>query len=124
MLLRSWFAVRPPRCRSTPGSRAAGTSISHAGSNPRGARCRSSRARAGAWNFVTIFPFRQSEPVKGGIIAGTGRAGGPGSRESNTGKAEAKSEATVTTRRGSASDLEIESRILTVRPLCSAVGVR
>lgn len=122
MLLRSWFAVRPPRCRSTPGSRAAGTSISHAGSNPRGRPLQSSPRRR--LELCNNFSFQTKRTGKGVIIAGTGRAGGPGSRESNTGKAEAKSEATVTTRRGSASDLEIESRILTVRPLCSAVGVR
>ena len=132
MLLRSWFAVRPPRCRSTPGSRAAGTSISDGWDLPRGIEPpgsplrRSSRARAGAWNFVTI-SFQTKRTGKGVIIAGTGRAGGPGSREStNTGKAEESEdgEATVNPTRFRIGLVEIESRILTVRPLCSAVGVR
>ena len=77
------------------------------------------------------FSFQTKRTGKGVIIAGTGRAGGPGSREStNTGKAEAKNgegpkqRPTVNPTRFRIGLVEIESRILTVRPLCSAVGVR
>jgi hypothetical protein len=123
MLVRSWFAVRPPRCPAalTFGSRAAGTSISHAGSNPAG----SPPVEPGALKFVTI-SFQTKRTGKGVIIAGTGRAGGPGSRDPGI---EQRAEAKRTVNhevhtRYIGLGVEIESRILTVRSLCSAVGVR